>query len=122
MFSKNLLIKIMEEKNFTAYKLWKESKVAQSTISTILNGDNKNPTTATLEKLANALDVSISQFFNDEISDELNASNQKQDVEEFDEETRAIARGMKNLSPNKKKLLKDLIKTMTEAGDEELNK
>lgn len=63
MFNKNLLVKIMNEKNFTAYKLWKTSGVAQSTISTILNGINTNPKSDTLEKLAKALGVPVTEFF-----------------------------------------------------------
>ena len=53
----------MNEKNFTAYKLWKTSGVAQSTISTILNGINTNPKSDTLEKLAKALGVPVTEFF-----------------------------------------------------------
>lgn len=39
-----------------------------------------------------------------------------------DEEVRAIARNMKKLSTEKKKLLNELIKTMSEVADEEFNK
>lgn len=63
MFSKLRLMDIMTKKNFSAYKLWKTSKVAQSTISNILNGNNENPTTSTLEKLAKALECDVSDFF-----------------------------------------------------------
>lgn len=80
MFDKELLIKAMEENNFTAYKLWKSSKVAQSTISTILNGINTNPSSKTLEKLAYALDVPLSSFFTDE-SNEYNNSSDNNDIE-----------------------------------------
>lgn len=68
LFKKELLEKIMKDKDFTAYKLWKTSKVAQSTISTILSGNNLNPSAKTLQKLATALDVPMSSFFDDEIS------------------------------------------------------
>lgn len=119
MFNKDLLIKAMSEKNISAYRLWKNSNVAQSTISNILSGNNTNPKMATLEKLANTLEVPVSAFFDDEDTNKLQSTNTD---EEFDEETRAIARDMKNLSSSKKKLLRDLIKTMVEAGDEELGK
>jgi transcriptional regulator with XRE-family HTH domain len=66
MFNRRKLTKIMDKKNFTAYKLWKKSGVAQSTISNILNNDNINPTTNTLQKLADALGVSVNEFFDDE--------------------------------------------------------
>lgn len=66
MFNKDLLIKVMNDKDITAYRLWKSSNVAQSTISNILSGNNTNPKMATLEKLANALEVPVSVFFDDE--------------------------------------------------------
>ena len=48
--------------------------------------------------------------------------NLEETDDDFDEETRAIARDMKNLSSNKKQLLHNLIKTMIQSGDDELNK
>lgn len=63
MFNKERLIEIMEEKDISAYKLWKLSGVAQSTISDILNKDDKNPTAKTLQKIADALGVSVDEFF-----------------------------------------------------------
>ncbi|MCT8978271.1 helix-turn-helix transcriptional regulator [Clostridium sp. CX1] len=71
MFNRRKLIEIMEEKSITAYKLWKVSGVAQSTISDILNKENKNPTTKTLQKIADALGVSIDEFFKEDDSNEV---------------------------------------------------
>ena len=48
--------------------------------------------------------------------------NLEETDDDFDEETRAIARDMKNLSSDKKQLLHNLIKTMIQSGDDELNK
>lgn len=62
MFNKNKLIKIMEDKNFSMYKLWKKSGVAQSTLSNLLNKENVNPSSSTLVKIATALDVSVNDF------------------------------------------------------------
>lgn len=70
MFNRRKLIEVMDKKNFSAYKLWKSSGVAQSTISNILNNDNINPTTNTLGKIADALGVSVNEFFDDENPDE----------------------------------------------------
>lgn len=69
MFNRKRLIEIMESKNITAYKLWKLSNVAQSTISDILNKDEKNPTARTLEKIADALGVSVNEFFKEDNKD-----------------------------------------------------
>lgn len=65
MFNKDKITNILKEKSMTPYRLWKLSGVAQSTISDILNGKKQNPTTKTLQKIANALDCSIDEFFDD---------------------------------------------------------
>ncbi len=75
MFNKERLINIMEEKDISAYKLWKLSGVAQSTISDILNKDDKNPTAKTLQKIADALGVSVDEFFKSD--DDKNNINNK---------------------------------------------
>lgn len=66
MFNKNKLAQALEDKNWSAYKLWKVSGVSQSVISDIMNGKVKNPTAKTLSKLADALGVSVNDFFDDE--------------------------------------------------------
>lgn len=58
-----MLIKIMEDKNITMYRLWKLSGVSQSTISDMINKSDKNPTTKTLQRIADALGVSVNDFF-----------------------------------------------------------
>ncbi|KMT21568.1 helix-turn-helix domain-containing protein [Clostridium cylindrosporum] len=57
-----------EEKKLTLKSLADISGVGQSTISDIENGLSKNPRRDTLNKLANALDVSISDLFSDTTS------------------------------------------------------
>lgn len=89
MFDKELLIKAMEEHNFTAYKLWKSSNVAQSTISTILSGHNTNPSSKTLEKLALSLDVPMSSFFTDE-SNDCNENNNPENEPNFNNSVNAL--------------------------------
>ena len=128
MFNKDLIIELLEKKGWSQYKLSKKANMAQSTLSDILTGKNANPRMDTIQKIATALDVTVDSFFDDSVASTDNRNEKNKNLkesayeEDFDEETRAIARDMKNLSPNKKKLLKDLIKTMTEAGDEELTK
>jgi transcriptional regulator with XRE-family HTH domain len=82
MFNRNRLIEIMEQNDVTAYKLWKLSGVAQSTISDILNKDDKNPTTKTLQKIADALGVSIDEFFKDDTLEK--TEDAKQDLAAFE--------------------------------------
>lgn len=119
MFNRRKLIEIMDKKNFSAYKLWKKSGVAQSTISNILNNDNINPTTNTLSKLADALGVSVNDFFDNEneektnIMDDINKIVEKNkiktiaahlDSEEFtDEDLEDIEEFIKYVVSRKKK-------------------
>jgi transcriptional regulator with XRE-family HTH domain len=85
MFNRKKLIEIMEKNDVTAYKLWKLSGVAQSTISDILNKDDKNPTTKTLQKMANALNVPIDEFFKEETSDEVEMFKEDPDLYEIED-------------------------------------
>ena len=59
---------IRKSKKLSIRDLVELSNVGKSTISDIEN-DNVNPTTNTLEKLASALSVSVSDFFNSSASD-----------------------------------------------------
>jgi len=76
---------------------------------TIRKWDTSSPS---IDKLG-----AVADYFNTS-TDFLRTGKQSND----DEEVRAIARNMKNLSVEKKKLLNDLIKTMSENADEELRK
>lgn len=62
MLSENLK-KIRKEKGITQKKLAELSNVRQSTISTIERG--QMPKTGTLEKIAKALGVKVSELWND---------------------------------------------------------
>lgn len=91
----------------TIAELERRANVGNGTIrrwSTILPSGDK------LQRVARYLNVSIDYLINGEESNE------------DDEEIRAIARNMKNLSHDKRKLLNDLIKTMSDSADEELKK
>jgi transcriptional regulator with XRE-family HTH domain len=65
MFNKEKIIQLLKEKGWTPYKLCKEANMAQSTLSDILNGKKKNPTAATIQKIAAALGVTVDEFFSD---------------------------------------------------------
>lgn len=66
MFNKNLIIELLEKKGWSRYKLCKEANLAQSTLSDILNGKKNNPRTDTLQKIANALGVTVDTFFDND--------------------------------------------------------
>lgn len=97
--------------------------MSKSTISEIEN-DKSSPTFETLNKIAKALEIRVETLIS---YDQLNEwDNEYPDLkeadDEFDDNIRAIARDMKKLSSDKQDLLRSLIKTMVESGDDELNK
>lgn len=56
------IIQLQNERNWTEYKLAKESGVPQTTISTWFRR-NVNPSKASLEKICAAYKITMSQFF-----------------------------------------------------------
>lgn len=65
--------KVIKEKGFTLQKIgekWtnKEGEPKPTDKSAISNMINKNPTVATLERIANIIDCKVSDFFKDEIT------------------------------------------------------
>lgn len=69
MFNKDIIIKMLDEKGWSRYRLCKEANMAQSTLSDILGGKNVSPKTDTLQRIADALNVPISSFFDEDISE-----------------------------------------------------
>ena len=55
MFNRNLILKLLEAKGWTKYKLAKESGIPQSSLHDILSGKIKNPTGERLKSIADAL-------------------------------------------------------------------
>ena len=53
------------ERQWSEYHLAKEAGISQSTLSNLINRGN-NPSVYTLEKIANAFGLTLSQFFNTE--------------------------------------------------------
>jgi transcriptional regulator with XRE-family HTH domain len=70
------LKELLEEKKITQYALSKISKVPQSTISTILNGNIKTVKLSTVFELCVGLNIEISEFFS---KDYLKAKNIEQE-------------------------------------------
>ena len=62
------ITKLREERNWSEYKLSEEAGLTQSTISSWYR-NNTCPTIPSLEKICNAFDITLSQFFKE--SDEL---------------------------------------------------
>lgn len=83
---------IRKEQNLTIRDLVQLSDVGKSTISDIEN-DNVNPTTATLEKLAKALNVSVNDFFHSSI-DERNKVKSNTEVELTNKDKKDIEKNL----------------------------
>ena len=57
------LKEVLQEKNISMSKLSRMSDISFSTISRIINDKNYSPTLTTLERIARALDISISDLY-----------------------------------------------------------
>ena len=67
------ILKLMEERNWTEYRLAKASGLSQSTISNLFKR-NTTPSIPTLEAICNGFGITLAQFFSEgslvELSDE----------------------------------------------------
>lgn len=62
---------LCNQKNITVNKLSLMAGVTQSTVDSILKGKSKNPGVRTIKYLCDALNISIIEFFADEIFENL---------------------------------------------------
>lgn len=60
-------IKLMRDKNMTQYRLAKVSGIPLGALDRILTGKNRTVTLTTIYKLANAFDMTINEFLDDEL-------------------------------------------------------
>ncbi|SHK37932.1 Helix-turn-helix domain-containing protein [Clostridium cavendishii DSM 21758] len=78
MFNKDLILKSINNKGWSKYRLCKEANLAQSTLSDIINGKNSNPRMDTIQKIATALNMDVHEFFDESFS------LKNGDIEKFD--------------------------------------
>lgn len=64
---KNLLI----EKGYSQYYLFKNGGIPSSTISDVINCKKKRVSTDTVYQICSTLDISLAEFFNDPLFDEV---------------------------------------------------
>ena len=57
------ITKLCKEKHITINKLATLSGITQSTLDNIIKGNSKNPSIKTLHRIANGLNLTISEFF-----------------------------------------------------------
>lgn len=56
---------LLDAKGWTVNKLADEAGITHSTLYKMMNSDNVSPTLTTLEAICNALEISMSDFFDD---------------------------------------------------------
>lgn len=97
MIIQDRLKKLMEERNWTEYKLARMSGLSQSTISNLFRRNN-SPTLPTLEAVCRAFDITLSQFFAED-----------GDVARISEEQELLFAKWSTLSPERKKTVLELL-------------
>lgn len=64
---KSRILNLCTEKGITINELACLSQLRSTTIYSIIDGKSKNPSFSTIQKICRGLNISISDFFNDEI-------------------------------------------------------
>lgn len=65
------IIDLCKEHNITINKLATISGITQSTLNNIVSGRNNSTTISTIKKICDGLDISVQDFFNSELFDNL---------------------------------------------------
>ena len=65
------LFELCNERNLTVNKISNISGITQSTVSDIVNGTTTNAGIATIEKLCDGFEISVREFFNSDLFDDL---------------------------------------------------
>ncbi len=61
------IMKLLQEKNMTQYRLEQESGIQHGSMQCIINGRNKTVTLSTVILLARGFNMSLTEFLDDEI-------------------------------------------------------
>lgn len=99
MDAKARIRQLMEERNWSEYRLAIASGLSQSTVANIFNR-NTIPSVATLESICAGLGITLSQFF------------AEGDMVELTEEQREMFAAWSTLSKDQKEVLRQLILVM----------
>ena len=65
------LFELCNERNLTVNKISNISGITQSTVSDIVNGTTTNAGISTIKKLCDGFEISIREFFNSDLFDDL---------------------------------------------------
>lgn len=67
----NRILRLCQERGLSVNKLCILSGVPQSTVNNIVNGRNHSATVATIQKLCDGLDITLREFFDDPLFEDL---------------------------------------------------
>ena len=67
----NRIIQLCNEKNIAINALANISGISPSTLYSVLNEKSQNPGIVTIKKLCDGLDISLREFFNSDIFDDI---------------------------------------------------
>ncbi len=65
------ILELCTERNITLNKLATISGITQSTLNNIVSGRNNSTTISTIKKICDGLDITIQEFFNSKLFDNL---------------------------------------------------
>ena len=63
--------KLLKERGLSQYSLFKNGGVPRSTISNVVNNNKKRVSTETVYQICSTLGISLKEFFDDEVFDNL---------------------------------------------------
>ena len=67
----NRIRQLCKERGITPNGISNLSAVPQATVKSILNGESKNPGTVTIKKLCDGFEISVREFFDSDLFDDL---------------------------------------------------
>lgn len=65
------ILDLCDSRNMTVNKMAVECGLTQSTLNSIINTGSKNPTLATIAKICTGLNISMREFFDDELFEKI---------------------------------------------------
>lgn len=65
------ILNLCEERKITVNKLSTVCGMTQSTLNNIVNGSSKDPKISTVKKICDGLEITLSEFFDDKVFDNL---------------------------------------------------
>ncbi len=78
------ILQLCEQRKITINKLAALSDLTQSTLNAIVSNPEKNPQINTIERICHGLDITLAEFFTEEIPDDL-PWEAKQDLKKYEE-------------------------------------